>query len=152
MSKVPARSTWRRIEHDKASPWTDYVRGVARAMQDAGYDLVGFDGLIHSTVPFGSGLSSSAAIEMAVGNMFATVGGFEVDPVQMALLGQRAENKFVGVNSGILDQYSSTMGRAGCSLLLDCRHLQSRIGADLRGLAGGHLRHTCGAQSGRQRV
>ena len=115
-----------RIEHDTVSRWTNYVRGIARAMQDAGYDLVGFDGLIHSTVPFGSGLSSSAAIEMAVSNMFATVGGFEVDPVQMALLGQRAENKFVGVNSGILDQYSSTMGRAGCSLLLDCRHLQSQ--------------------------
>ena len=115
-----------RIEHDPVYPWTDYVRGVALAMQNAGFELSGFDGLIHSTVPFGSGLSSSAAIEMAVGNMFALVGGFEVDPVQMALLGQKAENRFVGVNSGILDQYSSTMGRAGCSLLLDCRHLKSQ--------------------------
>jgi galactokinase len=114
------------IQHDEEAPWTDYVRGVALAMQQAGYRLSGFNGLIHSTVPFSSGLSSSAALEMATGGMFKLVGGFDIDPVEMALLGQKAENQFVGVNSGILDQYSSTMGEAGSSLLLDCRYLRSR--------------------------
>jgi galactokinase len=113
------------IEHDPDNRWTDYVRGVAKVMQEAGYALTGFDGLIHSTVPFGSGLSSSAAIEMATGVVFQQLGGFTIDPVQLALLGQQAENHFVGVNSGILDQHSSAMGQAGCALLLDCRQLAS---------------------------
>jgi len=114
------------IQHDDEAPWTDYVRGVALAMQDAGYQLSGFNGLIHSTVPFSSGLSSSAALEMATGCLFKALGDFDIDSVEMALLGQKAENQFVGVNSGILDQYSSTMGEAGSSLLLDCRYLRSR--------------------------
>lgn len=114
-----------RIERDPTWPWTDYVRGVARYLQEAGYALTGFDALVHSTVPFSSGLSSSAAIEMASAVAFQLLSGFTLDPVEMALLGQKAENQFVGVNSGILDQYSSAMGRAGCALLLDCRSLTS---------------------------
>jgi galactokinase len=115
------------IEHDPAVRWTDYVRGVAVALQQDGYALRGFDGLVHSTLPFNSGLSSSAAIEMAAAVVLRAVSGFEIDPVQMALRGQWAENRFVGVNSGILDQYSSALGQAGCSLLLDCRALTHRI-------------------------
>ncbi len=106
--------------------WTEYVRGVAWALQGAGYPLAGFDGLVHSTVPFGSGLSSSAALEMAVAVILQEVGGFRLDPVEMALLGQKAENQFVGMNCGILDQYSSTMGQAGSAVLLDCRRLTSQ--------------------------
>jgi galactokinase len=113
------------IELDTAVPWTNYVRGVAKYLQEQ-YPLVGMDALVHSTVPFSSGVSSSAALEMAAGVMFQLVGGFRIDPVQLALIGQQAENKFVGVNSGILDQYSSAMGKAGCTLLLDCKHLTSR--------------------------
>jgi galactokinase len=114
------------IEHDQETSWTNYVRGVITTLQEAGYPMTGFDGLIHSTVPFGSGLSSSAALEMVTGVIAQQVSGFYVDPVRMALLGQQAENRFVGVNCGILDQYSSAMGRAGCALLLDCRALTSR--------------------------
>lgn len=113
------------IDHDADFPWSDYVRGMAYVLQQAGYPLQGFDGLIHSTVPFGSGLSSSAALEMATGVTFQQVSGFELDPVEMALLGQKAENEFVGVNTGILDQYSSAMGQEGCALQLDCRDLTS---------------------------
>ncbi len=115
------------IEHDPINRWTDYVRGMAKVLQEAGCTLTGFDGLIHSMVPFGSGLSSSAAIEMATGVLFQLLGGFTLDPVQLALLGQKAENHFVGVNSGILDQYSSALGQAGCALLLDCENLASRV-------------------------
>jgi galactokinase len=107
--------------------WLDYVRGMAWVLQEAGYPLTGFDGLVHSTVPFGSGLSSSAALEMASGVVFQALGGFTLDPVELALLGQKAENQFVGMNCGILDQYSSALGKAGCTLLLDCRDLSSRV-------------------------
>jgi galactokinase len=114
------------IAPDPANSWTNYVRGVAKYLQEAGYQLTGFDGLIHSTVPFSSGLSSSAALEMAAAVLFQAVGGFTLDPVEMALIGQKAENQFVGVSSGILDQYSSALGQEGRALLLDCRHLTSR--------------------------
>jgi galactokinase len=114
------------IPHDPEVPWTDYVRGAAAVLSDMDRQLVGFDGLLHSTVPFGSGLSSSAAIEVATLLAFAGVGGFRLESVELALLGQRAENEFVGVNCGILDQYTSVLGTAGHALLLDCRDLSSR--------------------------
>ncbi len=110
---------------DQALAWTEYVRGMAMVLQDAGLELTGFDGLIHSTVPLGGGLSSSAALEMATAIIFQQVSGFRLDTVEMARLGQGAENQFVGVNCGILDQYSSAMGREGSALLLDCRDLTS---------------------------
>lgn len=112
------------ISADQISPWTNYVRGVAQVFQAAGYPMPGFDGLIHSTIPFGAGLSSSAALEVATAQMFKLLAGNEaLDPVRLALLCQQAENQFVGVNCGILDQYSSALGQAGRALLLDCRHL-----------------------------
>ncbi len=115
-----------RIEFDRAVPWTNYVRGVAAILRQEGYPLRGFDGLIHSTIPFGSGLSSSAALEVATAVLFDALGNLAIDPVRMALLCQRAENEFVGMNCGILDQYSSVMGKAGRVLLLDCRDLTSQ--------------------------
>jgi galactokinase len=115
-----------KIERGQDVPWSNYVRGMAYVMQAAGHELQGFDGLIHSNVPFASGLSSSAAIEMATAVTFQQIGGFELDPVNMALFGQKAENDFVGVSTGILDQYSSAMGKAGNALLLDCRDLTSK--------------------------
>lgn len=115
------------IQYDGDVSWSNYVRGVAAVMQASGYELRGFDALVHSTIPFGSGLSSSAAIEMATALLFKRLGGFELDPVEMALLGQKAENEFVGVSTGILDQYSSAMGQDGRAILLDCRNLTSVV-------------------------
>jgi len=114
------------IGRDPAFRWTDYVRGVAHFLKEAGCPRTGFDGLVHSTVPMNSGLGSSAALELAVAVLFRAVSSFHMDPVSMAVLCQRAENRFVGVNCGILDQYSSAMGQAGCAILLDCRHLTGR--------------------------
>lgn len=115
------------IEHDSQWKWTNYIRGMAEVLQGEGSALGGMDLLVHSSVPFGSGLSSSAAIEMAAGIAFQQASGFALDEVRLAQLGQRAENTFVGVNCGILDQYSSAMGQAGCALLLDCRDLTSQL-------------------------
>jgi galactokinase len=113
------------IERDGQAPWANYVRGVATVLQEAGHSLTGCDILIHTIVPVSSGLSSSAALEMAASFAFEQAGGFSLDPVERAKLGQRAENSFVGVNCGILDQYTSSVGRAGHALLLDCRTLES---------------------------
>jgi galactokinase len=108
------------------SRWCNYVRGVAAILQAEGLALTGCDAVIHSTVPLESGLSSSAALECALATVFEGLGGWSLTPERKALLCQKAENQFVGVNCGILDQYSSCLGREGCALLLDCRDLSTR--------------------------
>jgi galactokinase len=115
------------IEHAQSVTWSDYVRGVADVLQKENYGLRGFDGLIHSTIPFGSGLSSSAALEVATTVLFESLAGWQIAPLQKALLSQRAENEFVGMTCGVMDQYSSAMGKEGCVLLLDCRTNTSEI-------------------------
>jgi galactokinase len=114
------------IARDEAVPWANYVRGVAAVLQAEGIALAGFDGLVHSTIPISGGLSSSAALEAATAVLFQALGNWQMDPVRLALLCQRAENEFVGMNCGILDQYTSILGQEGCALLLDCRDLSHR--------------------------
>lgn len=114
------------IEHDRVSPWTNYVRGVAAILQGEGYRLGGMDALVHSNIPLSSGLSSSAALEVASALTFQLLCRLQIDPLRLALICQRAENEFVGMNCGILDQYSSVFGEAGCALMLDCRNLTSQ--------------------------
>ena len=107
--------------------WGEYVKGTAWALQDAGYALRGWDGVMTGDVPMGAGLSSSAALELATARAFAASSGLPWDPVQMALLSQRAENRWVGVNCGIMDQMISAVGRAGHAVLIDCRSLDTRL-------------------------
>ncbi|MBC8098803.1 MAG: galactokinase, partial [Armatimonadetes bacterium] len=106
----------------KTSP-TEYVKGVAWALSDAGYVLHGWEGVAQGDVPIGAGLSSSAALELATARAFQAVSGFAWDAPQMALLSQRAENQWVGVNCGIMDQMISAAGVAQHALLIDCRTL-----------------------------
>ncbi len=105
------------------SGWPEYVKGVAHALDEDGYALVGWDGVIAGDVPIGAGLSSSAALELATARTFAELGQWPWDPTQMALIGQRAENDWVGVNCGIMDQLISAAGQADHALLIDCRSL-----------------------------
>ncbi|MFT5086351.1 MAG: galactokinase [Planctomycetota bacterium] len=107
--------------------WLEYIKGTAWALQDAGCQLKGWEGVIVGDVPLGAGLSSSAAVEMGVARAFAVSSGLAWDAAAMALLGQRAENKWVGVNCGIMDQMISARGRAGHALLLDCRTLEGEL-------------------------
>jgi len=103
--------------------WSEYIKGVANALQARGHTLRGWDGAMLGNVPRGSGLSSSAALELAAAKAFSEVSNFPWDPVEMAVAGQEAENKWVGVNCGIMDQMISACGKAGHAYLLDCRSL-----------------------------
>ncbi len=103
--------------------WSDYVRGVADVLQHEGFSLRGMDAAISGNVPRAAGLSSSAAMELAAITAFRRLSALELDPVRAALLGQRAENEFVGMRCGIMDQFISSLGRADHALLIDCRSL-----------------------------
>jgi galactokinase len=110
------------LSRDKG--WLEYLKGIAWALQEAGYSLRGWEGVVSGDVPRGSGLSSSAALEMATARAFYAVSGFPWDARQMALLGQRCENVWVGAKTGIMDQLISAAGRKGYALLIDCRSLE----------------------------
>ncbi len=123
------------LDDDDASPrhqWLDYVRGVAIQLQRAGYELNGSNLLIHSDVPIGAGLSSSAALEVASALALMNLSGdgngnAALNRVDLAKLCQRAENETVGARCGIMDQFASANGRAGNALLLDCRSLEFKL-------------------------
>ena len=116
------------IDHDKQHEWNNYIRGVADVLQKAGYTLRGFDAVMQGDVPIASGLSSSAATEMATVMAFTAAANGSAAPLQIdgaraAQLAQRAENQFVGVNCGIMDQFISSLGQAQHALMIDCRSL-----------------------------
>jgi galactokinase len=104
--------------------WADYLIGVAWALQMEGYGLAGWEGVLGGDVPNGAGLSSSAAVELATARAFAAVSGFDWQPVRMAQIGQKAENNWVGVKCGIMDQMASAAAQEGHALFLDCRSLE----------------------------
>lgn len=109
---------------DAISPgtgWGEYVKGVGAQL--APEALVGWEGAIASDLARGAGLSSSAALELATARVFSECSGLAWDPAAMALVGQRAENEWVGMNSGIMDQLICATGRAGHARLIDCRDL-----------------------------
>ena len=125
--------------------WSDYVLGVALMLEGSGRTLSGADLIIWSDVPIGAGLSSSAALEVSCAHALLTESGLPFDPIEIAQLCQRAENDFVGMRCGVMDQYISCCGVAGHALLIDCRSLESRhvaIAPNLRLLiANSRVRH-----------
>jgi galactokinase len=107
--------------------WANYVRGVVTVLLARGVALRGAELAISGNVPQGAGLSSSAALEVATAQAFKSLQGLnELSATQLALIGQQAENQFVGVNCGIMDQLISARGEAGHALLIDCRTLAAR--------------------------
>jgi galactokinase len=131
--RIYSESQNERFEFDVASlatlkpagQWTDYPIGVARELLQAGFVLSGANLLIRSTVPFGSGLSSSASLEVATA--LALLSGREIEKIELAKLCQRAERNFVGVPCGIMDQYISVFGREHSAVEIDCRSLGHRL-------------------------
>ena len=113
------------LDGEREGSWADYPRGIAREFAQRGVEATSFRAAFAGNVPLGSGLSSSAAIEAATALAFDALLELETPRKDLALLCQRAENAFVGVPSGIMDQYASLLCGAGAALLIDCRTLES---------------------------
>lgn len=110
-----------------AEPWLDYIVGVAVELSRLSLPLTGCDILIFGDVPVASGLSSSASLEMATLVLFESLGGFHLEGADGPLLGRRVENDFLGLKTGIMDQFIVRMGKAGHALFLDCRTLEYEL-------------------------
>ncbi len=107
--------------------WSEYLKGMAWALQESGYRLRGWEGVLVSDVPVGAGLSSSAALELATARIFAAISELPWNAAEIARIGQHAENEWVGMNCGIMDQMISAAGKAGYALLIDCRSLETQF-------------------------
>ena len=101
--------------------WSNYVRGVIAGLLATGADVPGFDAVVHATLPGGGGLSSSAALEVAVATLGELLAGVTLDPERKALLCQKAEHDFAGTPCGIMDQFAVVFGKRGHLLLIDCQ-------------------------------
>jgi galactokinase len=120
-----ARCTFARAApaRDPENPWADYFKGVVWALAKRGIEVPACEAAVSGTIPRGAGLSSSAAYEVATTLLLRALGGFELPPPEIAKLAREAENGFVGVACGIMDQMASTFGERGRALLIDCRSL-----------------------------
>lgn len=112
-----------KLSEYKNLKYGSYQAGCAYILKEAGYDIKGVDMLQDSTVPFGSGLSSSAAIEVSTIASLLTINGYQFDKREIALLAQKVERDYVGVNCGIMDQYASANGKKNNAILLDCKKI-----------------------------
>ena len=109
------------LKPEKKGTWSNYPLGVIAGFVSRRAQVPGFDALVHSTVPLGGGLSSSAALEVSTATLLEAITGQRLDPVEKALLCQKAEHEYAGMPCGIMDQFISVMGRKDHILLLDCR-------------------------------
>ncbi|HEX9110717.1 MAG TPA: galactokinase [Terriglobales bacterium] len=107
--------------------WSDYIRGVAAVMQATGYTLSGANLVIQGQVPLGAGLSSSASLEVSTALALISVSNFELPPLELVKICQRAEHEYAGTRCGIMDQFIATFGRSGHALMLDCRSLDYNL-------------------------
>ena len=112
------------LQPGDASNWIEYIKGVAAGLQAAEIDLCGADLQIDSDIPLGAGLSSSASLELAVAKALLGLAGASIAATDLALLCQKAEHDFAGVQCGIMDQYALACAELGSAILLDCRSMQ----------------------------
>lgn len=110
----------------RGSDWIEYPKSIAYQLMKTGHALRGFDAVMTGDVPRGAGLSSSAAVELAVARAFAAISNIQWDAASMAKIAQKAENDWVGVNCGIMDQMASAACKEGHALFLDCRSLETQ--------------------------
>lgn len=115
------------LKPEKKGSWSNYPLGVVAGLVGRGVKVPGFDALIHSTVPLGGGLSSSAALEVSTATLLEAITGQKLDPVEKALLCQKAEHEYAGMPCGIMDQFISVMGQKDHILLLDCRSRKTEL-------------------------
>ncbi len=117
--------TLEELTNDKKHDWANYPKGVIKMFLEAGQKIdTGFDILFSGNIPNGAGLSSSASIEMLTAIVLKDLFQLTIDPVEMAQLGKKTENLFIGVNSGIMDQFAVAMGKKDHAILLDCNTLK----------------------------
>ncbi|QIA65102.1 galactokinase [Vibrio astriarenae] len=114
------------IEFQQDKMWANYIRGVVKCLQDSHFEFKGFDLSVSGNVPQGAGLSSSAALEVVIGQTIKELYDLDITQAEIAINGQQAENEFVGCNCGIMDQMISAEGRKNHALLLDCRYLKTQ--------------------------
>lgn len=113
------------LSFQKKDAWANYPKGVIKVLKEAGHDIVsGADILYYGNIPNGAGLSSSASIELATGVLLEKLFGLEVGRLELIKLGQKVENEYIGVNSGIMDQFAIGVGRKDHAILLDCQTLE----------------------------
>lgn len=110
----------------KEGKWQEYIKGVAWAFKEAGFDLKGFQGTFAGNLPIGAGLSSSAALEVATAKTFCITSDIDLSKRGLAKICQAAERDWVGVNVGIMDQLISANGKSGHAMMLDCRTLETK--------------------------
>lgn len=123
------------LSYDRGLGWLNYIGGMAKFIKEAGYDFGGFDLVIEGNIPTGSGLSSSASLEVLVGFVINKFYDLDISNVDLAKLGMKTENEYLGLHTGIMDQFAIAMGRKGSAILLDTNSLDySYIDVDLKDL------------------
>lgn len=109
------------LEYRKEDNWTNYLKAVLKFLLEAGHEIPhGLNILVYGNIPNGSGLSSSASLEILISKVFSTIYDLELQPTEMALLGKKVENEYMGVSSGIMDQFAIALGKENSALLLNC--------------------------------
>lgn len=112
------------LEFNKSDNWTNYLKGVIKFIKESGHDInSGFDILIYGNLPNGAGLSSSASLEMLIAKIIVDLFNLNISNVDLALIGKRVENEFIGVNSGIMDQFAISLGKKDNAIALACNTL-----------------------------
>ncbi|PRR79663.1 galactokinase [Clostridium vincentii] len=115
------------LSYEKKHDWANYPKGVIKTFEDHGFNIpTGFNILFYGNIPNGAGLSSSASIEVLTAVILNDLFNLNIDMISMVKMCQEAENKFIGVNCGIMDQFSIGMGKENCAMLLDCNTLEYR--------------------------
>lgn len=118
------KTTTEQLKFNKKNSWSNYIIGVVSELKKEGYNPKGFNMVFTGDIPMGAGLSSSAALEVVTAFGLDDLNNFNIDPFKKAVIAQKAENNFVGVNCGIMDQYISVLGEKDKALLIDCENYE----------------------------